>query len=306
MEIKQRLLSILNTAFDSLGSDGGQDEIVYFCPFCNHHKKKLQVNVVTQQWHCWVCDAKGKSIFTLAKKLKASKAIYTELEQIFKNSKKFTFSNEEKQQIIRLPEEFLTLKGKNEALSFNQAKSYLKKRNIEEHDIIRYNIGYCTDGVYGGRIIIPSYDSNGVLNYFIARSFYNSKLKYKNPPVPKNTVIFDLYINWNMPVILCEGVFDAIAIKRNAIPLLGKTIQDSLLSKLVSSKVSEVIIALDSDAKKMISVISKKLKKWNLKVSRVELSDSDPSDVGFKGMQYTINKRVDVTDYDLILQRINI
>lgn len=306
MEIKQRLLSILNTAFDSLGSDGGQDEIVYFCPFCNHHKKKLQVNVVTQQWHCWVCDAKGKSIFTLAKKLKASKAVYTELEQIFKNSKKFTFSNEEKQQIIRLPEEFLTLKGKNEALSFNQAKSYLKKRNIEEHDIIRYNIGYCTDGVYGGRIIIPSYDSNGVLNYFIARSFYNSKLKYKNPPVPKNTVIFDLYINWNMPVILCEGVFDAIAIKRNAIPLLGKTIQDSLLSKLVSSKVSEVIIALDSDAKKMISVISKKLKKWNLKVSRVELSDSDPSDVGFKGMQYTINKRVDVTDYDLILQRINI
>jgi DNA primase len=306
MEIKQRLLSILNTAFDSLGSDGGQDEIVYFCPFCNHHKKKLQVNVVTQQWHCWVCDAKGKSIFTLAKKLKASKAIYTELEQIFKNSKKFTFSNEEKQQIIRLPEEFLTLKGKNEALSFNQAKSYLKKRNIEEHDIIRYNIGYCTDGVYGGRIIIPSYDSNGVLNYFIARSFYNSKLKYKNPPVPKNTVIFDLYINWNMPVILCEGVFDAIAIKRNAIPLLGKTIQDSLLSRLVSSKVSEVIIALDSDAKKMISVISKKLKKWNLKVSRVELSDSDPSDVGFKGMQYTINKRVDVTDYDLILQRINI
>jgi len=306
MEIKQRLLSILNTAFDSLGSDGGQDEIVYFCPFCNHHKKKLQVNVVTQQWHCWVCDAKGKSIFTLAKKLKASKAVYTELEQIFKNSKKFTFSNEEKQQIIRLPEEFLTLKGKNEALSFNQAKSYLKKRNIEEHDIIRYNIGYCTDGVYGGRIIIPSYDSNGVLNYFIARSFYNSKLKYKNPPVPKNTVIFDLYINWNMPVILCEGVFDAIAIKRNAIPLLGKTIQDTLLSRLVSSKVSEVIIALDSDAKKMISVISKKLKKWNLKVSRVELSDSDPSDVGFKGMQYTINKRVDVTDYDLILQRINI
>lgn len=56
-------------------------------------------------------------------------------------------------------------------------------------------------------------------------------MKYKNPPAPKDTVIFDLYINWNMPVILCEGVFDAIAIKRNAIPLLGKTVQDALLQK---------------------------------------------------------------------------
>ena len=229
MEIKQRLLSILNTAFNSQGSDAGHNEIVYYCPFCNHHKKKLQVNVVTQQWHCWVCDAKGKSIFTLAKKLKSSKAIFTELERIFKNSKKFSFDAKEKNKIIKLPDEFLTLRGKNSALSFNQAKSYLQKRNITEDDIIRYNIGYCTDGVYGGRVIIPSYDANGILNYFIARSFYNSKLKYKNPPVPKDTVIFELYINWNMPIVLCEGVFDAIAIKRNAIPLLGKTVQDTLL-----------------------------------------------------------------------------
>ena len=150
----------------------------------------------------------------------------------------------------------------NSALSFNQAKSYLQKRNITEEDIIRYNIGYCTDGVYGGRVIIPSYDANGILNYFIARSFYNSKLKYKNPPVPKDTVIFELYINWNMPIVLCEGVFDATAIKRNAIPLLGKTVQDSLLSKLVSNKASEVIIALDSDASEMVSKVSQKLKKW--------------------------------------------
>ena len=109
-----------------------------------------------------------------------------------------------------------------------------------------------------------------------------------------------------MPIVLCEGVFDAIAIKRNAIPLLGKTVQDSLLSKLVSNKASEVIIALDSDASEMVSKVSQKLKKWNLKVSRVELSDSDPSDVGFEGMQYSISKRIGVTDFDLILQRINV
>ncbi len=36
---------------------------------------------------------------------------------------------------------------------------------------------------------------------------------------------FEIFINWNSPIIRCEGMFDAISIKRNAIPLLGKNIQ---------------------------------------------------------------------------------
>ena len=306
MEIKQRLLSILNSLIQSNGTDGGKNELLYYCPFCNHHKQKLQINVMTQQWHCWVCDAKGKSIFSLAKKLKASKSIFEELSQIFKNSKKYTFGNEEKSKIVVLPDEFLTLQGKNESLSFNHARMYLKKRNITEEDIIRYNIGYCTDGVYGGRIIVPSYDENGILNYFIARSFYNTYLKYKNPPAPKDTVIFELYINWKMPIVLCEGVFDAIAIKRNAIPLLGKTIQDRLLKKMINNNVPEVIIALDSDAQDTMLNVCNKLLKQGLNVSRVLLEKGDPSSLGFNTMLKELSARSSISEYDLILQRINI
>ena len=304
MEIKQRLLSILNSAFNSQGSDGGRDEIVYYCPFCDHHKKKLQVNVVTQQWHCWVCDAKGKSIFSLAKKLKASKEIFSELSQIFKNTGRYSANQKELYKIVQLPKEFISTSEKTNGIARKQVLRYLRNRKITHADMMRYNIGYCVDGEYGGRIIVPSYDSYGNLNYFIARSFYNSKLKYKNPPAPKDTVIFDLYINWNMPIILCEGVFDAIAIKRNAIPLLGKTIQDSLLAKLVSNKVPEVILSLDADARKMMTKISKKLLKWNLNVSYVKLEEGDPSDVGFKNMQYALAKKSTITDYDLIIQSI--
>ena len=304
MEIKQRLLSILNSAFNSQGSDGGRDEIVYYCPFCDHHKKKLQVNVVTQQWHCWVCDAKGKSIFSLAKKLKASKEIFSELSQIFKNTGRYSANQKELYKIVQLPKEFISTSEKTNGIARKQVLRYLRNRKITHADMMRYNIGYCVDGEYGGRIIVPSYDSYGNLNYFIARSFYNSKLKYKNPPAPKDTVIFDLYINWNMPIILCEGVFDAIAIKRNAIPLLGKTIQDSLLAKLVSNKVPEVILSLDADAREMMTKISKKLLKWNLNVSCVKLKEGDPSDVGFKNMQYALAKKSTITDYDLIIQSI--
>ena len=39
---------------------------------------------------------------------------------------------------------------------------------------------------YAGRIIVPSYDVDNKLNYFLARDFTgNAYLKYKNPPVIK-------------------------------------------------------------------------------------------------------------------------
>jgi len=98
-------------------------------------------------------------------------------------------------------------------------------------------------------IIIPSYDANGTLNYFTARSFEKEPFrKYKNPSVSRDIVPFEMFINWSSPLVLCEGPFDAIAIKRNAIPLLGKNIQSSLMKKIVSSKVEKIYIALDSDA----------------------------------------------------------
>ena len=51
-----------------------------------------------------------------------------------------------------------------------------------------------------------------------------------------------------MPLVLCEGVFDAIAIRRNAVPLLGKFVPRKLLKMMIKNKVKEVYVALDDDA----------------------------------------------------------
>ena len=59
-----------------------------------------------------------------------------------------------------------------------------------------------------------------------------------------------ILINWNQPIILCEGAFDAIAIRRNAIPILGKSLSPSLMKKIITSKVKDIYIALDKDAQK--------------------------------------------------------
>ena len=89
-------------------------------------------------------------------------------------------------------------------------------------------------------IILPSYNAEGKLNYFTARNFNkHSTMKYKNPDVSRDIIGLELFINWNVPIILCEGIFDAIAIKRNVIPLLGKTIQKSLMKKITNSSVKK-------------------------------------------------------------------
>ena len=54
----------------------------FYCPFCHHHKKKLQVNLETQKWHCWVCNKGGHKIGILLRKTGASKHIIKEVLQL--------------------------------------------------------------------------------------------------------------------------------------------------------------------------------------------------------------------------------
>ena len=103
-------------------------------------------------------------------------------------------------------------------------------------------------------VIIPSYDEQGNLNYFTGRSFEKEPyVKYRNPETSRDIIPFELFINWKLPLVLCEGPFDAIAIKRNAIPLLGNNIQSNLMKKIVTSTVEKIYIALDNDALKKIN-----------------------------------------------------
>jgi DNA primase len=305
MEKKLRILDLFNSLIPRGGIEAKGPELIFYCPFCEHHKRKLQINIDSQNWHCWVCDAKGRSVFSLAKKLNAPKQLYVELSEIYKNYKS-TFFQKDESRVNKLPKEFQPLLSDKPAsgITRKHALKYLHTRGITHADIARYNIGYCVDGDYGGRIIVPSYDNFGHLNYYVGRSIKPNYMKYKNPPVSKNIVVFDMYINWKMPIVLCEGVFDAIAIKRNAIPLLGKTISEALMSKIVFNRVPHVTIALDPDAMETSVRISQKLMKYGIKVFSANLEDGDPSDLGYKVMTQKIETATSIDSYELILQKI--
>ena len=44
------------------------EEYAFHCTFCNHHKKKLQINLNSFRWHCWICNTGGHNLKQLFKK----------------------------------------------------------------------------------------------------------------------------------------------------------------------------------------------------------------------------------------------
>jgi len=257
-------------------------ESAYHCPFCNHHKKKLQVNLETQKWHCWVCNKGGYKIGILLRKINAPKSLIKEVLQLVDEYVSYEKDKEETIYEVSLPKEFKPLWRKSEDPIYKNAIHYLSKRNIGSIDILRYSMGYCSSGGYSNRIIIPSYDSDGKLNYFMARDMFpNSKFKYKNPPMSKDTVGFELFINWKEPIVLCEGIFDAIAIRNNVIPLFGKFPSKTLVKRLVEKKVKKIYVALDEDARKDAIKLSKFLMDYGIETYLLNMRDKDPSELGF-------------------------
>jgi len=283
----------------------GKGEHYFNCPFCHHHNKKFAINVVNNKWHCWVCGAKGNSLIGLFRKLDVSKYQIDELKSIITEDDVSHFiDNNVESAELRLPSEFKPLWIPTNTYEYRHAIAYLKKRNISGYDIIRYRMGYCETGNYGGRIIVPSYDSNNSLNYFVARSYHDASMKYKNPPVSKNVIIFEEQINWNEPLVLCEGVFDAISIRRNAIPMLGKFIPKKLETKLLEHNVKKIYILLDADARSEAIELEHKLKSHGIDVFQVCITDGDPADIGFKKTWEYINTSKTSTFKDFIKSRL--
>jgi len=299
---EQKLLALLQKVLGE-GKIVSKDEAMFVCPFSHHRKPKLAVNLSTQRWQSWIdTNAKGRSIFSLFKRLQVPSNYFDELSRIVKLPKS-SQTQETKEEYVSLPYEYKKLTETHTDFSYSKAMKYLKNRGIESYDIERYDIGYCDKGDYVGRIIVPSYDADNKLNYFLARDFTgNAYLKYKNPPVSKDVVVFENQIDFSEPLILCEGVFDAIAIRRNAIALLGKNIPNKLKMRLVQHGVKEVSIVLDNDAFKNALYLSESLMNDNIKVRLVRMGSEDAADLGFKKVIERINS-TDILDFGQLMQQ---
>ena len=306
--INQSLVALTNSVLGT-GKQTARGNYAYHCPLCKHHKPKLEVNMSENSkgenpWHCWVCDKKGKKLYQLFKAIEVSPETMTELKAIVKYVGPETDVQVETK--VTLPKEFKPLANIQKSnIMGRHALAYIKSRGITEEDILKYGIGYCETGRYANMVIIPSYDERGNINYFTGRSFEKEpSVKYRNPSVSRDIIPFELFINWDLPLILCEGPFDAIAIKRNVIPLLGKNIQTKLMKKIVMSSVEKIYIALDRDAQKQALDFCERLMQEGKEVYLVDMQDKDPSEMGFNNFTKLIQETYPLTFSGLLEKKL--
>jgi DNA primase len=317
---KKTILSILQSELGSYQRTT-DDNYKFHCPFCNHRKKKLEIHVATQKWQCWVCGTGGRTLSSLLYKSNGSSENKRRLKDILNDQTTITptdvldtlFNKNEVQKDkihITLPDGFIPLwniSTSNDPL-IRKALWYLKNRNITKSHILKYNIGVCGSGRWADMIIVPSYDKNGDLNYFIGRTLHtDSFIKYSNPNISKNVILFENQINWNLPVVLCEGVFDAISIGRNAIPTLGMNLPEKLRTELFNRNVKHIYFAYDKETKAVEKSIKLAtfFKRNGIKVTHLNLPDKDPSDVGFVGMTSIIKNSTPTEWDDMIKTSLN-
>ena len=254
------------------------NEQLFFCPKCNHHKKKLSVNIDKDKFKCWVCDYRGSSIRRLVRRYgnyghqKKWSEFEPELEISHFEKIFFGTDEEEEPTTISLPPEFKPLATVSSSLAAKPARRYLMERGISREDILRWKIGYCSSGDFGGRIIIPSFNCDGKVDYFVGRTYDGNWKKYMNPNAQRNIVFNELYVDWQSDLSIVEGAFDAI-VAGNAVPILGSSLrEDSRLIKNVVENDTPVYIALDPDAEKKALNLIKKLLTFDIELYKVNIS----------------------------------
>ena len=234
-------------------------------------------------YKCWICDARGRSVRRIIRRFGdfgllqqwdtfAGKVNLDEFESLFEDELPPA------EQTVEMPPGFKTLTSKNLPLSSRPARSYLRHRGITKKDLLKWKIGYTATGPYADRIIIPSYNMQGELNYFVARTFKDSYRKYMNPPASRDICFNELFVDWDSDLMIVEGAFDAI-VAGNAVPILGSSLRkDSKLIKRIVENDTPVYIALDADAEKKAAKIIKTMLKFDIELYKIDVRDCE--DVG--------------------------
>ena len=305
---------------DYAGSGGWYE---YNCPCCAEEKGmqddkyNLAVQIDDEHlWcHCWRCGYAGKlSRLIRDYGTKLDGDAYRDELSAMRSSRLYTLggpasdeSDEGDIEEITLPNGFSLI---SENSNSKWAKSYLYGRGVGDGIIERYRIGFVGygNGRMSNRIVIPSYDMYGSLNYWVARDYTGKAMaKIYNPNIDKTSIVFNEgLVNWYEPITLVEGPFDHI-VTPNSIPLLGKTInEESAVFKAIMSKAkSRINILLDDDATESALKMYKMLD-WHMpgRVRLIKCPDGyDASDYyksfGYKGIVSLLRSARQVDDYTL-------
>jgi len=260
------------------------ESIALTCPQCSKgrkDKKKLIVKLTDGMHHCWVCGLKGKTLKYTIKKYASEK--YQKYQSLF-----HVDNEQEKVEIeevvkLEIPKGFLLLGQnlKSRDPDVRNTIEYAYSRGLSERDLWFYKFGTCKSGSFRRRLIMPSFDSSGNLNYYTGRSIDDDNhRKYLNAKAKKKDLIFnEINIEWSKELTIVEGPLDLVKCNHNSTSILGSFLNSNYrLFQEIVAHLTPVVLALDPDAKLKQQKICQSLYSYGVKVKILNIEDYE--DVG--------------------------
>lgn len=308
-------IKFVQSIFGTCHTDGKQANV--WCPYCrpsDKEKRKLSIRLDDFCFHCWTCPARGRSLWNLIKQFGTREQLLYYRDRFLPKTDIVKRKFLDEIDIINKPElptdfTLLPLANKQDP-DVKAAWNYVTKRGLTSNDVWKHKLGISNDYRWYRRIIVPSFDSTGDLNFFIGRAIDGTrKPKYDNADVDKNKIIFnEINIDWTSRLVLCEGVFDAFNCGDNAIPILGSTLnlQSSIFNAIVANN-TPVALALDADmTTKTVPLIFKSLSEYGIDVVVVDLKQkSDPGAMTKSEFKKCLNVAKPLTWFDMFENKIN-
>lgn len=285
------------------------------CPFCKNSdssKKKLSIRLIDDLNHCWVCGWSARNLIPLILKC-GSRDNFDEYKKKYLIDDGHSHKQREiENEIVQLPSGFKLLYG--EQVSRNPdilaVMNYLRKRGIAERDLAYFALGVSDQYEYRRRVIIPSFDKDGKLNYLVARAIDDAnRIRYLNSITPKTSIIFnELKIDWTKRIVLVEGPFDLMKCPENSTCMLGSALTEEhyLFVKLIEHS-CDVVMCLDNDATAKANKIANNLKSYGVNVRMCSLpEDKDPGQLSKDQMAEIVEKSVEWNDMSSFLSKIKL
>ena len=278
MVLIQDKIAFLSKVFNDVQVSRDNSEISVRCPECGKPgKSKLCIRLDNEIYHCWVCDIKGKGIARVVGLVSPSKRA--------QYAKKFPQQNqqqvEEAPKEIELPSDFKLVAQQHRDPYSKEVLKYAVQRGFNTSLLWRFRCGFSRENRWYRRLLMPSFDAEGNLNYLTGRAIDNNNhIRYVNDSLPKKDIIFnELDVDFGKPLVLVEGPLDLIKCNANSTCLLGSTLnENSVLFERIIRNNTPIILLLDPDAKTKAMKIAKLLSSYAINVNLNFPSDRDVGD----------------------------
>lgn len=233
-------------------------------------KLKLAVHLVDGRYHCWVCGVKGSSVAFLVGRHRQE--LVGEAEKFWRVARRRPTLDVPAHVAVQVPPGFMLMAANLDTRvpELRAVVEYVLGRGLTVDDMWRRRLGFSTEGNFVGRVIAPSFDRDGHLNYYTARSIRDDIYpKYYNAPTRKQAIVYnELDVDWSSELVVTEGPFDLFKTVGNATCLLGSTLaEDFLLFHRVVENGTPVVLALDAGEDVKTDRIARLLYSYDVDVS---------------------------------------